>query len=686
MEFRKYWAILLRRKWLILESAILLPFLALILFKITSPIFQCKAKLLVQTNNFEQLFVSGIPKEFGQLFFSDPGKLMGTVEELLQSDPVAEKTINNLSLKGKHGKKVKKDDFVDPNIISLLLKKQGVGITNLPASEIFEITGYSGSPSEARRITEEYIANFLSEIAAKYKSEVSRAKEIIQKSIADTKVKVVESEKMVSDYEYKNKFYNASRQIDIEISQIATYKDEKNKAVRSVEETQKSLTAIQEAAWTDQEQFRKILVKIEDNPLVTEYKKQLLSLEENAARQKVELTTEHPDVKAVQEDIAVVRENIQREVSKVLASSITERESFYDTMSRNYADDVTTISKLTARIKVLDEQIKGQQKVLDEIPEKERKLGELEREAEVFVKQYTSLCSNLAAVTNAERMDLSNVIVFKPVELGISAYFPPEGYETLLMLALFGGLFLGIFLAFFIDYLDPRLKTPDEVRKGLNPDIMLVLPKVRVGRFVMSREARSPLADSIWDIFSNISVLKGWKERQAISIVSTAGKTGKSVFAAHLAYTLAQANKKTLLVDGNLRSPALHTLFNLEKGKGLSDYLVGEVNVRDILRKTFSAGLDIITAGSVSIEQPQKYFQSEKFAGFLEELKGMYDFIILDTPPWAAGADALAVSARIGKTLFLIKLRKTTLQEEQQFVDTLKGAKIEILGVIVVEA
>jgi len=683
MELKTYWEILLRRKWVIAGAVFLSPLFTLLIFLITPSIYQSKAKLLIKTDNFKQMFIENVPKQLGQITFTDPDKIMNSVEEMLESAPVVEKVIHKLNLHDNDGRLLKITDFIDPSLATLFLKRKGVDIENLSVSEIFEIRGYSTDPIEAKQISDEVIRNFSTEISSEYNKGIAEVRKILEKRLWDVNDRFIDAAKTISEFKFANQLYNISTQINTSISQMDSLGSEKDKAIRSLEEAKASLKSIREASWTSQQDFKDIQINIDSNPLIEDYKKQLVNLEMNIARLKIERTQEHPDLKIANEQIDIIKRNIKEEISKSIVSQIEGRVPFLDNIIKEYVNSLVSIVESTVRVKALEEQIKEKQVLLDKIPEKERKLNDLNKEVDALKATYNSIFSDIETMKSVEDLDLTNAIIVQPAAKGVF-YFPPspDDYELFLAIAAAAGIPLGIFFAFLFDYLDGNLKTQEEIRRFLNQETVILLPKTSNSQLNIRGKDISPFAEYIYNLFARLNIFKGEKACQVISVVSTIGGSGNSTVATHTAYTLAQGGKKLLLVDGNLRKPILHKMFNLSIDNGLSNYLSNDIKTQNIIRKTFENNLDIITAGSLQIDNPQKNLQSSKFAKLLGDIKEHYDYIFVDTPSFSVGDDALIISSYTQKAILVVRQGKTQHKVAKEFVNILNKANVEILGVV----
>jgi capsular exopolysaccharide synthesis family protein len=687
MELKKYWEIIWRRKWILIQAMVFIPLFVYVLLVIISPIYKSEAKLWVRINTLQQKFLKDVPSELGKFEFTQSDNALGTIEGLLENSFIVNHVIRKIGLKDKNGNLFTAEKFIT-NSISIIFQKKGVNIDTISDADAFKIVGYSNEPSEARKIAEELIREFLDTFSYMYRKEIIEAKKIIKQRRLEVGEKLKEAERVLGDYRTTDKVYNIQTQITTLMTEISNLESARNTILSNIEEVKVTLKNIKEAPWiAEQVDFKDVEVKIDRSTVIDAYKSQLLTLETDLAKLILEKTQEHPDVKIVKQQIEVVKENIKKEISKLFAIQITGRDSFFDSIAQKYADNVISLVVLRTREKVLGEQIKERQKILNEIPEKERKFNDLSREVDNLTTTYNSLALSLELAESAEKMDLANAFIFQPPTLyekkEDNLYFPPKKKEfnIYIVVASFLGIFFGLFFVFLMEYLDDSLWNPQEIEKNLNQKVIGVVPRFSRWRLNIRKIERFSRLDSVYNLIANIKLFKGGEPGKVISIISAMKGEGKSVLSSLMAITLAQQGKKVVLIDGNLRHPFLHHIFNLSNETGLGDYLLDNILMQETISSTSMSGLNVITGGAV-LKNPQKFLDSDKFSALIKTLLTDYDLILFDTPAFKNGSDALIISKWVNDVLCVVAQGKTSQKDAKIFMESVKRANIKILGVI----
>jgi len=168
---------------------------------------------------------------------------------------------------------------------------------------------------------------------------------------------------------------------------------------------------------------------------------------------------------------------------------------------------------------------------------------------------------------------------------------------------------------------------------------------------------------------------------RALAVISAEAQDGKSFFAANLAVVLSQLGGRTLLVDGNLRAPRQHEIFNLESRAGLSAILAGRSRTRVIQQVDFLPGLYVLPVGVVP-PNPLELIERASFGMMLRELTGKFDHVVVDTPAACFGADPVVIAARAGAAVVVARQHTSRLAPMQDLVAQVSATPAKLAGVV----
>jgi capsular exopolysaccharide synthesis family protein len=262
---------------------------------------------------------------------------------------------------------------------------------------------------------------------------------------------------------------------------------------------------------------------------------------------------------------------------------------------------------------------------------------------------------------------------------------PDELDRKVKMAALSAGcaFLLALLLVGFLEFRARRIYAPDEVVQGLGMKLVGTVP---------ARPSFQPRRqDSVWHTLLAESVDasrtmllhgQGSHAMRVVMITSAVGGEGKTSLASHLAVSLARSGRKTLLIDGDLRSPAIHKLFNVRPGPGLSELLRGDVHLFEALCPAAVACLHVLTAGNCDAATLSRLSQ-DGMGEIVAKLKESYDFIIVDSSPVLPVTDSLLLARHVDGVLFSVLQDVSTLPAVHEAYQRLAALGVPLLGAVV---
>ena len=248
------------------------------------------------------------------------------------------------------------------------------------------------------------------------------------------------------------------------------------------------------------------------------------------------------------------------------------------------------------------------------------------------------------------------------------------------------GLIIALGLIFVVDFLDDTYKSVSDFSQSDEVNILGSIRKIKgrklADKIVAHLHPYSPVTESYRIIRSRIRFKPVDKPTRSIMVTSSMPTEGKSVTVANLAIVFAQANYKTLIVDADLRHPALHDVFSVSNEAGLGDLLTSpELNVEDCIRDTSVNNLQILTSGMPLLD-PSERLGSKRMEEILGELKNAAEIIIFDSSPVLVFADAIVLSRRTDGVIVVIQAGKTKRSAITQTFFDLQNANANLLGSI----
>ncbi|MDB6068626.1 MAG: ywqD 2 [Pedosphaera sp.] len=217
------------------------------------------------------------------------------------------------------------------------------------------------------------------------------------------------------------------------------------------------------------------------------------------------------------------------------------------------------------------------------------------------------------------------------------------------------GLVVGLGLAFFIEYLDTSVKTIDDVERTLQSPVLGVIPQ-NIGH-LLDEGAESPHAEAYRILRTNIMFSRKDDKLNTVAVVSAGAGEGKSTTVYNLATVFAQSGQRVLMVDSDLRRPTLHKLLQISNTLGLTNYLMKQNTLEEVIQTTRLPSLDFLASGKLP-SSSLGILNSTQMRDLITELKKRYDFVFFDSPPIMGVSDASILASEVDMTLQVIQYRR----------------------------
>lgn len=357
------------------------------------------------------------------------------------------------------------------------------------------------------------------------------------------------------------------------------------------------------------------------------------------------------------------------------------------------------VDRLNTRIEQLDAQISRAQGRLSNIPRKDIILSRLQRNRELNEQLYIALEKELQNAMIAEQSELGFVDIVDEAIVPGNPVRPKVRMNLILGAVL--GMLLGLGVAFIRSVVDNKVRKPEDLRKrghhvvGVIPDMSKAIKqdfngqeKVTVDgheyhtRLIALLNPLSPVAEGYRRVRTNIQFSQPDEQVQTLVISSPSPSEGKTVTALNLAITMAQAGRRTLYIDADLRRPQGHKMMGMAREPGLVDLLFD--TIPDAIEQ-FATELDsylyVIPAGR-DVPNPAEVIGSRKMQKFLDRWRKEFDLIIIDTPPTLVVTDALILSSYCDATMVVAAAGETNWQAVDRSVEALGGVGAYVMGVL----
>lgn len=682
--FGELWRRLMQRKWL-LFGTMLVTFLLSVFITLTSPdVYRATTTLQVTPEDARSLSLSDsgdvarAPLSEREFYF--------TQTELLRSRRLAEETMQSLGIESRFSKdeslrarlsdwfasfkqKVSGNDGNIPENANTSAEEnfqRYLSIYPIENSQIFRISFDSVDP--------ELAANVVNTLAEEYKDmsfelrneRVARAKETLISKRDQAKKELEEAESELVKYAKKEGIVSLGEgRSSAEAETLAALSAALTKA--------KEERIIAEAAYQRARQSAGATRTL-DNPAIQALKEELARAQADYREMSREFKPGYPDMQRLQGRINELKREIQRESASINSTAQASLKDAYDAARQSEAD--------------LMAEVKKQRSVLMGERDRSVEYNTLQRKVDAASLNYSRLEERLNEVRVAEDSGASNVAIVDKASVPAKPYAP--NIPLNLGMGAVIGLLLGLLAAILADITDDRMRSIEDMKRTLGSIPMLgVIPYIsgRKNRNVLPLRGQvgsSFMLEAFRSLRENVIMLKPASHHGLaliVNVTSASPGEGKTTTAVNLATVFAYTGKKVLLIDCDMRHPEAHNKLGLENTLGVSDYLLGEKELNELLHETPVENLSAITSGT-TVPNPTELLASERFSMLLSEAEGLFDQIIIDSPPVMGLADALILSNRSGNTILVGAYSQTRRRNLKDAFERLKQAQGNIIGAV----
>jgi capsular exopolysaccharide synthesis family protein len=671
------WGVLQKRRWLILCTLGVIVLSVTVVSLLLPKRYDASSQLLLDLEGQEDLGLDQLVMPIG----IDLDTKLQTQIRIVQSNTIANSVIRELALQnnpafsGRQGFPPRDFDSLDLRSHALLTNglHRGLTVELVPKTEIMEIHFRSRDPKLAADVVNAVARNYIEHnFQTKYQA-TRQTSEWLTKQLDDVKKHAEIAEQNVITYQKKTGLFGTDESHNIVIDRLELL----NKALSEAETDRIVKEAKYRIATT---QNPDLIANIVPESLVgTLYKEQA----ENKAEYAQLLSkygTSYPRVTQLQAQIGELNLNIAQEISKVV-----------ETLRAEYLAALKSEQMVQAS---LDKQ----KDTAYNMNEDAIQYGIMRREVESSRDLYEGLLKKLKEAGILAGLKSSNINVVDVASVPVEAVEPRIFLN--ISLSCMGGLVFGMALAFLVETVDSSIRTPHDVETHCSLPSLGIIPSAsgstRTARKTLAangpvhfilpitmEQANSGNAEAFRALRTSLMLSSPSAPPQVTLVTSAMMQEGKSFISINLAVVLAQMGQKVLLVDSDMRRPAVNKYLGIPVNHGLSACLAGtEDSAAMIVQVQEIPGLYVLPAGRMP-PYPSEMLGSEALPHLVKLWREQFRYIVIDTPPVLAVTDAV-VSARVADVVVLVvRSERTRRQSLLRARDVLKKARANIAGVVV---
>jgi len=693
LHLRDLLRIIFKRKWWILSVAIVMLVVSTLNTLMETPLY--RASTTIQIEKQAQRIVD-YRDASGLADLYDDGQFFQTQIELLRSKALAERVMEALRLDLDRKPSVaapptgsekaaepvaERDDWIgrilttlrkrsEPSIkdTQLLDRESVVGslrgsmqIEPVPLSRLVRINVVGADPALAARVANAWADAYTKSNMERKVDASSYARTFLEQELAKSKIRLEESENSLVQYTRQKQILSVDEKSNPLTQNFTDFSAALAKAEQDRIKTEANYDEVKRTLSSSRDLL--------ENKALATFRESKAKLELEYQQQLRTYKPGHPSMQALQAQIDLSEQRIQSESKAITGSVETTAKAALDSA-------IAQETRLRARVET------AKRGILD-VQDQGIRYNILKREVDTNREMYSGLLKNLKEVGVTAMVGTNNVSVVDKADTPLFPFRPDvfRGAMTGILL----GLMAGLALAFVVEYMDDSIKFPDEVERFTGLPLIGVIPKVNVSKSSpedqATREPRSALAEAYRSVRTALQFSTARGAPRTIAVTSCTKNEGKTTSAMSLAVALSQMGKRVLIVDGDMRNPTLHRMFNTDHSSGLSNILSSDTDPISVTRKTDFPNLYLITSGPQP-PNPAELLSGPGLVNLLDPGASHFDHIVIDAPPILGIADAIILCNQVDASLFVIESGKTRKAAIRNALRRLRQSGTAPLGAI----
>ena len=692
-----YWAVLKRRRGVVYLCVASVALATLVGSFLVTPLYRSTVTAQIERQNPDILSV----RELGAVDYSFAAyaDFYQTQYKILSSEAVARKTVLRLGL-------VSHPEFaageaapslygrlrallpgavskrpVDPVEIAAARLLAGLEISPVRNSHLVLVSWVSPDPVLAAEIANNVVDSYIGfNLEAGYKTN-DQAAEFLVDQVAGLKREITVLENKLQGYGESKRIVSADDEGNITmkaLSDIAAKRTEARTVLAAKEATYHAALQTPAAA----------LPEAQRSDLISRLKQEYAAYEAEYSEKSKLFKDDWPGMQQLRSKMEQARSRLDLEIEEIGRNVRNGAEGEY----RQAVLEVRGLSTL------LDDQQGAAQTLKRDAVEFKSLQGDVQKKRETL-NALLMRQNEMTLTTRLKDLDAtsSNIRIVDRARPAAAPFRPNKKLN--LALGLLVGLGLGVAAALFLDSIDNTIASPAEIGRLVELPVLAVVPHhgatARLsGRrpepalaetvdLVAHRDRSAPASEAYRELRTAILLSNPGHPPRQIMVTSALPEDGKSSTAMNLAVVLAQAGRRVLLVDADLRRPRLHRVFGVDAARGLSVYLSGlEADPLALVQRTPIDGLDVLVSGPVPPD-PSELLDSPTFATMGPRfLAGGYDHIVYDSPPALAVADPVIVANVVEATIIVARAGLTPRESLQRAVSKFVQAGTRPIGIV----
>lgn len=679
MDFWQIYRIVLRKKWIIVAITLLATAATAIGFNMTAKFYRAVAVLM--PSDAALLHRSSLGGDPGT---ADPGvrsMRFASLMALAKSQNVAERASKEL------GSRTSPENLMQNITVGPVMAAEGRQQT-----EMIQIEGFARDPKlavESANAVAHAYEQYYQDITHQ---EATQNRKYLEMQYNITKQKLLDSEKALADFKTTRQLVSLPDELGAALSGLGPLRGTRD-------DTQAQLSEVDARLEAYRSQLHKIspVRTIHDdsfeNPIIRELETKQAQLESQYVMELAVHTPKYSRVRLLEMQIASVKSRLNDELKKNKPRSRVVSNPVYETARDGIINLETERRGLAARLSQIEGILAQRQASLTRYTGLDDRLEALNREYHLAETNYTTIAGELSQARLNEKIS-NNSGGIAIVDLATTADGPVrKGLSggQLIFAAFILSLLAGIGLVIAIEALDNTIRTGKDAEEVVGLPVTGLIPRITSGEGIRALpkithiEPASAHAEAYRFLGTDFLFTAADEPMQTVMVATAQPGQGGTTTITNLAITIAQAGRRVVLVDADMRRPEIHTIFGVDNEVGLSSVLQDKAALAEALKPTGVDNLLLLSAGPVP-SNAWKLLRSRRMREIIETLKEQSDFIFFDSPSAIVFADAAVLASMVDGVILVVRAQQSPRGSELQVRNLLNKAKANIISVVLNDA
>ncbi len=567
------------------------------------------------------------------------------------------------------------------------LIRKNLEVNILPATNILQLTLTGSDPEFTPIVLNALGAAVVEENAETIRSQAATVRKFLEDRIPEVQTRLQELEQSEQSYRQQTGVVSLPEQTASLIDSLAELENQDRLLTAQLQETRSRIDSLQQVTNVGSLDGAYAAVRAGQDEGLKRLRDQLTELEILNIESRSRLGDQHPDLLAVQDQLADVRQQYTERLLQQLPGSASGAAIASDEVSQRLISDFILseieFSALSERLDNLRTEQGQVQAALAALPEQQQALARLLRQQEEASTSLQLLQSKLEEARIAEAQLVSLVRVIGEAESPASKRWPK--LPVILVLAIASGLILAAGVVVLLEIFDDRVYDLDDIKALTELPVLGVTPKLATRDLSLDRAHgllhNQSCVEAYRRVIKNIEFATG-KQSNCIVVSSVQTGESESVLAASLAMVAASLSRKTLLIDANLRQPMQHQVLGLPVSPGTTDVVSHGLKLVQATQPTNMNNLAILTAGDPS-SNPSALIESTAMTTLLQTASAQFDWVIIETPASDEWSDAMTLGQHSDGIAIVVAPKVTARPHLKTVTAELRASKVPLLGMIV---